>query len=150
MGGDEKEGQSSQINEVQKVEVSVPFHQQGPPPGFPNRSRPQCSYCNDVGHVRATCWKLNPHLKTKRQGSHPKAKAAAVQLVQEPDFYGVAGQDHHTAGGAPPTASIAGRGSSHQGANWAGVSEGQIVPSGSDIRWGETRNTVPHRFDFDF
>ncbi|XP_061998951.1 uncharacterized protein LOC133716253 [Rosa rugosa] len=72
-------------------QISVPLYQQGPPPGFPNRPRPQCAYCNDVGHVRETCWKLNPHLKPKKQGYHPKAKAAAVQLVQEPDFYGVAG-----------------------------------------------------------
>ena len=89
---------------------SVPLHQQGPPPGFVNRPRPQCSYCNDIGHIRETCWKLNPHLKPKRQGYRPKAKVAAVQLVQEPDFYGVVGQDHHTVGGAIPTVSIAGRG----------------------------------------
>ncbi|XP_061995754.1 uncharacterized protein LOC133713736 isoform X2 [Rosa rugosa] len=117
---------------------SAPLHQQGFPQGFTNRPRPQCSYCNDLGHVRETCWKLNPHLKPKKQGYRPKAKAAAVQLVQEPDFYGVVGQDHHTAG------------SSHQGDNWSGVSEGQVVPSGSDIRRRETRSTVPRRFDFEF
>ncbi|PRQ56848.1 putative transcription factor interactor and regulator CCHC(Zn) family [Rosa chinensis] len=129
---------------------SAPLLQQGFPQGFTNRTRPQCSYCNDLGHVRETCWKLNPHLKPKKQGYRPKAKAAAVQLVQEPDFYGVVGQDHHTAGGVTPTASIAGRGSSHQGVNRSGVSKGQIVPSGSDIRRGETRSTVSRRFDFEF
>ncbi|XP_062006607.1 uncharacterized protein LOC133723756 [Rosa rugosa] len=132
---------------------SAPLHQQGFPQGFTNRPRPQCSYCNELGHVRETCWKLNPHLKPKKQGYRPKAKAAAVQLVQEPDFYGVAGQDHHTAGGATPTASIAGRrkiGSSHQGDNRSGVSEGQVVPSGSDIRRRETRSTVSRRIDFEF
>ncbi|XP_062018263.1 uncharacterized protein LOC133734665 isoform X1 [Rosa rugosa] len=131
----------------------APLHQQGFPQGFSNRPRPQCSYCNDLGHVRETCWKLNPHLKPKKQGYRLKGKAVAVHLVQEPDFYGVAGQDHHTAGGATPTASIAGRGkigSSHQGDSRSGVSEGPVVPSGSDIRRRETRSTVPSRFDFDF
>ncbi|XP_062011619.1 uncharacterized protein LOC133728233 isoform X1 [Rosa rugosa] len=144
MGGDDSEGQSSKIHEVQKVEVSVPQ-------GFTNRPCPQCSYCNDLGHVRETCWKLNGY--PKKKGYRPKAKAAAVQLVHEPDFYGVAGQDHRTTGGATPTASIVGRGkigSSHQGGNRSGVSEGQVVPSGSDIRRGETRSTVPRRFDFEF
>ncbi|XP_061988264.1 uncharacterized protein LOC133706741 [Rosa rugosa] len=132
-------------------QYAVPLHHQGLPPGFTNRPRPQCSYCNDLGHVRETCWKLNGY--PKKKGYRPKAKAAAVQLVQEPDFYGVAGHDHHTTGGATPTASIAGRGkigSSHQGDNWSGVSEGQVVPSGSDIRRGETRSTIPRRFDFEF
>ncbi|XP_062000220.1 uncharacterized protein LOC133717519 isoform X2 [Rosa rugosa] len=127
---------------------SVPLHQQGPPQGFTNRPRPQCSYCNDLRHVRETCWKLNGY--PKKKGYRPKAKAVAVQLIQEPDFYGVTGQDHHTVGGAAPTASIAGHGSSHQGDNQSRVSEGQVVPSGSDIRMGETRSTVSRRFDFEF
>ncbi|KAK2654008.1 hypothetical protein Ddye_013864 [Dipteronia dyeriana] len=53
---------------------------------------------------------LVPHFKPKKQGYLPKAKAIAVQLVQEPDFYEVAGQDHHTACGTIHTASIAGLG----------------------------------------
>ncbi|KAM5565144.1 hypothetical protein ABKV19_019261 [Rosa sericea] len=77
---------------------SAPLHQQSFPPGFTNRPRPQCSYCNDLGHVRETFWKLNGY--PKKKGYRPKAKAAAVQLVQEPDFCGVAGQDHRTTGGA--------------------------------------------------
>ncbi|PRQ21511.1 hypothetical protein RchiOBHm_Chr7g0239981 [Rosa chinensis] len=41
-------------------------------------------------------------------------------------------------------------GSSHQGDSRSGVSEGPVVPSGSDIRRRETRSTIPSRFDFDF
>ena len=52
---------------------------------------------------------MYPHLRPQRPNYRPKEKAA-IQLVQEPDIYGVVGHDHHTAGGATPIASIAGRG----------------------------------------
>ncbi|KAL6195121.1 hypothetical protein ACLB2K_030742 [Fragaria x ananassa] len=87
---------------------SVPLHKQGPPPGFGNQPRSPCSYCNG-DHARESCWKLYPHLRPKRPTYRPKAKEA-IQLVQEPDIYGVVGYDHHTAGGATPSASVAGRG----------------------------------------
>ncbi|XP_050387200.1 uncharacterized protein LOC126803431 [Argentina anserina] len=132
--------------------TSSSLHHRGPPPGFGNQPRPPCSYCQDTNHARATCWKLYPHLRPQRPNYRPKAKAA-IQLVQEPDIYGVVGHDHHTAGGVTPTASIAGRGkigSSHRGVNWSGVSTGQVVSSGSDICGGETRGTVPDRFTLHF
>ncbi|XP_050374239.1 LEAF RUST 10 DISEASE-RESISTANCE LOCUS RECEPTOR-LIKE PROTEIN KINASE-like 1.1 isoform X2 [Argentina anserina] len=129
---------------------SAPLHRRGPPPGFGNQPRPPCSYCHDTNHARATCWKLYPHLRPKRP-NYPRAKAA-LELVPEPDIYGVVGHDHHTAGGAPTT-SVVGRGqigSSHRTGNWSGVSKGPVVSSGSDIRRGQTRGTVSDRFTLHF
>ena len=73
-----------------------------PPPGFSDTRR--CAYCKDIGHVKERCFKLNGYPASWKGGnsnnsswrtntSTHKSKAA-VQLVQEPDFYGVAGQDH--------------------------------------------------------
>ncbi|XP_050376390.1 uncharacterized protein LOC126793805 isoform X3 [Argentina anserina] len=129
--------------------TSAPLHKRGPPPGFGTQPRPPCSYCHDTNHARATCWKLYPHLRPQRPNYRPKAKAA-IQLVPEPDIYGVVGHDHHTTGGATPTSSIAGRGSSHRGFNWSGVSKGQVVSSGSDVCGEETRGTIPDRFALHF
>ncbi|PRQ17544.1 putative RNA-directed DNA polymerase [Rosa chinensis] len=102
--------QNSNLIPFFQQQRSIPLHQQELPPRFLIRPHLQCSYCNYVGHVRQTCWKLNPHLKPTRQDYRSKAKTATVQLVQEPDFYGVVGQDHHTTGRAIPTASFASRG----------------------------------------
>ena len=91
-----------------QAKVPAPYLQQGPPPSFPNHPR-QCSHCHGTNHAVETCWVLYPHLKPKKQSYQHKAKAAAMCLVQEPDFHGVIGQDHSTISGATPSASIVGR-----------------------------------------
>lgn len=85
---------------------SIPFHEQRSPP---SSNRPKCTYCNDMGHVRDTCWKLHPHLKPQKQNPRNKGKFVANQLFPKPDFYGLTGHDHHTSSEAAPTASIVGR-----------------------------------------
>lgn len=66
--------QAKSPSPVLQQQTLAPFHQQRPPPGFTNRPRPQCTYCNDIEHVQETCWKL--HGYPKKQGYGHKAKAA--------------------------------------------------------------------------
>ena len=49
-------------------------------------SKVQCFYCKEFGHYKTLCPK-----KTNQDKN--RGGKAAVQLVQEPDFYGVGGQD---------------------------------------------------------
>ena len=70
-----------------------------PPPGFPDNRR--CTYCKDVGHVKERRFKLhgypsswkggNSNNSSWKGGNSTHKSKAAIQLVQEPDFYGVAG-----------------------------------------------------------
>ncbi|KAM5575515.1 hypothetical protein ABKV19_014467 [Rosa sericea] len=161
------------ISEISSLTVQAkPSRAQGPPPGFtaphsglrPMTQAPSsvansglvCQHCNLPGHVKETCYKLVGYptgyfSKPKPTGPRGKGKAA-VHLVQNSEYLGIAGQDHTTGRVDNPSVSMVGRGtgSSDQGGNRQGVSEGKTVSSGPSIYWGEAKEDCISRFDFEF
>ncbi|XP_040375078.1 uncharacterized protein LOC121052952 isoform X2 [Rosa chinensis] len=113
----------------------------------PTGNRPFCNYCKQLGHIEAKCHKLNGYPTS--WGKPAPNQQGRAHLVQNPDYYGVEGQDHTTAAGNP-SVSMVGRGSSYQGDYWSGRSEGEVVPFGPDVCREETREDGPNRFDFEF
>jgi hypothetical protein len=97
------------------IQSKTALHPQPMPPKFlhdASTSKVVCAHCKWPGHSKEKCYKLigyPPGYFDKPKSSRSKGKAA-VQLVQEPDYYGVAGQDHPIIAAEQSSVAMIGRG----------------------------------------
>ncbi|XP_061989488.1 uncharacterized protein LOC133708057 isoform X1 [Rosa rugosa] len=118
-----------------------------------------CNYCKEVGHFKNQCPKLrrfNYNNSGWRGGNNTGGRGgrgggqrgkAAVQLVPEPDFYGIAGQDP-SQGNVSLTKGT--RESVHQGDHGQGRPEGETVSLGLHVRRANTSTGTAFSPDIEF
>ncbi|XP_062001613.1 uncharacterized protein LOC133718754 [Rosa rugosa] len=121
----------------------------------PVNNQMTCNYCKEVGHFKNQCPKLrrfNSNHSGWRGGSNTGGSRgqrgkAAVQLVPEPDFYGVEGQDL-SKGTVSLTKET--RGSMQSGDHGQGRPEGETVSFGLHVRRTNTKNRTTFSPDIEF
>lgn len=123
--------------------------------GYQQNQNPiTCNYCREGGHFKNQCPKLRRSTNFGWRGGNSTGGRrgrdsglrgkAAVQLVPEPDFYGVAGQDPSQDNAPLPRECV------YQGDHGQGRSEGGTVSLGLHVRRANTstRTTFSSNIEF--